>query len=175
MKHTHHQPVTHIRETRTWTDWIPLVVVFSYIAVLTVVTSVIGMSTPYAITSYIMGYFFILFSLFKLLDLPAFVAGYQEYDVIAKKRRQWGYIYPFIELAIGIFYVLVINSIVLHIMTILLSLIACISVLIKLAKRETFQCVCLGTVFKLPLTIVSLIEYAAMGIMAALMLTGILG
>ena len=55
-----------------------------------------------------------------------------------------------------------------------MSLIICLSVLIKLAKHEKFQCLCLGTVLKVPLTIVSLVEYAAMGIMAAVMLLGIL-
>jgi hypothetical protein len=122
-----------------------------------------------------MGYFFVIFSLFKMIDLPAFAMGYQEYDLIAKRVKAWGYLYPFIELVLGVLYLLTINRPVLHIITIVMSAIICLSVLIKLSKHETFQCVCLGTVLKVPLTIVSLVEYAAMGVMAAIMLLGIVG
>ena len=109
-----------------------------------------------------------------MIDISAFAIGYQEYDIIAKRVKAWGYIYPFIELSLGVMYLLVVNNPALHIITILMSLIICLSVLIKLAKHEKFQCLCLGTVLKVPLTIVSLVEYAAMGIMAAVMLLGIL-
>ncbi len=108
-----------------------------------------------------------------MIDLPSFAMGYQEYDLIAKRVKAWGYAYPFIELVLGVLYLLVIHSPILHIVTIVMSAIICLSVLIKLSKHEKFQCLCLGTVLKVPLTIVSLIEYAAMGIMAAIMLFGI--
>jgi hypothetical protein len=97
--------------------------------------------------------------------------GYHEYDVISKRWYTWGYIYPFIELIVGGLYLLRVDSLLLHSATILLSVIVCIGVGIKLAKHETFQCACLGTVLKVPLTKVSLVEYAAMGAMALLMLS----
>jgi len=169
----HNQSIQAIPTSDNWTKWIPLGIIFCYIAGLTIIATRIGISTPYAALSYLMGFFFVIFSLFKMIDLPAFAMGYQEYDLIAKRVKAWGYAYPFIELVLGVLYLLVINSPILHIVTIVMSAIICLSVLIKLSKHEKFQCLCLGTVLKVPLTIVSLIEYAAMGIMAAIMLFGI--
>ena len=174
MTHKHHHDEVAITEHKTWKQWIPLGVVFSYIVGLTILASITGPSSTYTVSSYLMGYFFVIFSLFKLLDLQAFALGYQEYDIIAQKNKYWGYIYPFIELLLGILYLLTVDAAALHIATIILATVTCISVLIKLAKHETFQCVCLGTVFKIPLTIVSLIEYAFMGLMAVLMLLNVL-
>ena len=46
--------------------------------------------------------FFLVFSAFKLLDLPGFAEGYATYDLLAKYWHDYGYIYPFIELSLGI-------------------------------------------------------------------------
>ncbi|MGB8816747.1 MAG: MauE/DoxX family redox-associated membrane protein [Rhizobiaceae bacterium] len=45
--------------------------------------------------------FYIVFGAFKLLDVPAFAEACSRYDVIAKAFKPWGYIYPFVELALG--------------------------------------------------------------------------
>lgn len=170
--HMHPEPTSY--PDTGYRKWIPLTVVFIYIFGLTAISTKLNSAPIYSVLSYLMGYFFIVFSLFKMIDISAFAIGYQEYDIIAKRVKAWGYIYPFIELSLGVMYLLVVNNPALHIITIIMSFIICLSVLIKLAKHEKFQCLCLGTVLKVPLTIVSLVEYAAMGIMAAVMLLGIL-
>ena len=43
-----------------------------------------------------------VFHFFKLLNLKGFAESYSMYDVIAKKWSSWGYVYAFIELALGI-------------------------------------------------------------------------
>ena len=53
-----------------------------------------------------MGAFFLAFSFFKLLDLKGFAESYSTYDIIAKKWLGWGYVYAFIELGLGIAYLL---------------------------------------------------------------------
>ncbi len=126
--------------------------------------------TLQTLLSYSMGFFFVFFSLFKLINLSGFAMGYHEYDLISKRWYAWGYLYPFIELALGVLYLLVVSSPTVHIATILLSVIVCVGVGIKLAKHETFQCACLGTALKVPLTKVSLVEYAVMAVMAIVML-----
>jgi hypothetical protein len=45
-----------------------------------------------------------------------------------------------------------------------------LGVLIKITKKEHFQCACLGTFLKVPLTKVSLIEDFGMALMALLMI-----
>jgi hypothetical protein len=153
-----------------WTNWLPLLVVLGFIAGLTVIFASLTEFTTQTLFSYSMGFFFVLFALFKLINLPGFAMGYREYDLIAKRWYGWGYVYPFIELILGVLYLLLVANPLLHIVTIIFSAIVCVGVGIKLAKREKFECACLGTVLKVPLTKVSLIEYAVMGVMALIML-----
>jgi hypothetical protein len=51
-----------------------------------------------------MGYFFIFFSLFKLFDLRGFVDGFSMYDLLTQRLRTYGYVYPFLELFLGLAY-----------------------------------------------------------------------
>lgn len=46
-----------------------------------------------------MGVFFLVFGLFKLLDLRGFAMSYIGYDIIAKKVPSYAYVYPFLEIA----------------------------------------------------------------------------
>ena len=48
--------------------------------------------------------FFLTFSFFKMLDLKGFAESYSMYDIVAKKVKLWGFIYAFVELALGIAY-----------------------------------------------------------------------
>jgi hypothetical protein len=117
-----------------------------------------------------MGYFFVVFGAFKLLDLKNFAMGYAEYDLLTKNLPAWGFVYPFVELALGGLFLLGSPTKTTLIITILLSGLTVISVGLKLAKHEVIHCVCLGNILKVPLTYVSLVEYAIMGAMAVVML-----
>lgn len=117
-----------------------------------------------------MGGFLIIFSLFKLLNLPGFVAAYATYDLLASRSRTYGFTYPFIELTLGVAYFfsylpLVVNSITLVLMTI-----GAIGVYQALRAGRKLQCACLGTALKLPMTKVTLVEDLAMGVMALTMI-----
>ena len=150
-------------------DYVPLFTVVGVILLGTIaVCSVVGFSTAHLL-GYSMGFFFLIFGMFKVLDLSMFAMGYGEYDLIAKVFKPWGYIYPFVELGLAFAYLAGINQPWLNILTLVLSVLIVIGVAIKLAKREVIQCVCLGNILKVPLTYVSLIEYAAMGLMALTM------
>src|SRR5688572_11954458 len=51
-----------------------------------------------------MGLFLVVFSMFKFFDLPGFADGFQMYDILAKTFRSYAYVYPFIELGLGLGY-----------------------------------------------------------------------
>lgn len=157
----------------TWKNWLPLIIVIIYIFGLTIITGVITEFNLKNLMQYNMGYFFIIFSLFKLIDLSGFATGYHHYDLISKIWYDWGYLVPFIELFMGILYLLRINNAFLLLATIIFSLTVVLSVSLKLAKKEKFSCACLGTVLKVPLTKISLIEYLFMAIMAGMIFSGI--
>jgi hypothetical protein len=120
--------------------------------------------------SYFMVGFFLVFAGFKLVDLKGFAQGYSTYDLLAQKWFGYGYIYPFIELIFGLTMLLNLFPTQILILEILIMSFSGLGVAIKLLKKEKFQCACLGTFLKVPLTKVTLIEDFGMAILAALML-----
>lgn len=116
------------------------------------------------------GAFFIIFGAFKLLNLKRFVDAYQTYDIVAKKSRFYAYIYPFIELAIGIAFLTSFNLLLTNIVTLVLMVIGSIGVARALRDKNEIPCACLGVVFKIPMTKVTLIEDVLMGVMAIIMI-----
>lgn len=122
-----------------------------------------------AMTNFMAG-FFLVFSGFKLLDIKGFADGYTTYDLLAKKLPIYGLVYPFLELGLGILYATHITPPAVHIFTFILMSFSGLGVALKLYKGEQFQCACLGTFLKVPLTKVTLIENFGMALMALLML-----
>jgi copper chaperone CopZ len=112
-----------------------------------------------------MGLFFIVFSFFKFLGYRSFPSSFATYDPIAKLIPLYGWLYPFIETALGlaflfqfkITYALVISLIVLSVTT--------FGVLRSLLSENKIQCACLGTVLNLPMTEATLIENLLMILM----------
>jgi copper chaperone CopZ len=113
-----------------------------------------------------MGGFFLIFSFFKLLNLKAFADAYQTYDLLAARSRFYAYLYPFIELGLGLAYVGGIAPKAVNLITLIVMLIS-LGVIESLRKQKTIECACLGTVFKLPMTRVTLFEDLLMVAMAA--------
>lgn len=168
QQHAHHElakpaldPTSHSLK-----DYLPLIVVVSFIFLSSVAHVMVMGSTLINWSMAIMGYFFLFFALFKFIDLPGFKEGFSHYDLIAAKLPAWGYLYPFVELALGLMYLLNVQSRLLYSLTIFITLLNVVSVSTKLAKKEAFMCACLGTVLKVPLTTVTLVEYGLMGAMA---------
>jgi hypothetical protein len=114
--------------------------------------------------------FFLVFSFFKLLDLRAFATAYATYDVIARRWPRYGYAYPFIELALGVAYLVNFLPVLTNVATLLVMAVSSVGVVRSLMQRKQIQCACLGTVFKLPMTYVTVVEDLLMVAMAAVML-----
>ena len=114
--------------------------------------------------------FFIVFSFFKLLNLRGFVDSYAMYDIVAEKWKAWGYIYPFIELALGIAYLTAWNPWITNVTTVIVLGVSTIGVVKSNLDKRKIQCACLGDIFNLPMSKVTIIEDVSMVAMAALML-----
>jgi hypothetical protein len=117
--------------------------------------------------------FFLAFSFFKLLDLPGFASSYAMYDVLAKRVPQYGYAYPFIELSLGIGYLIQGDSRLLNLVTFIVMAFSTLGVLIAVSNRQKIRCACLGAVFNLPMSTVTIIEDLLMAGMALWMLVSI--
>lgn len=101
----------------------------------------------------------ITFSYLKLLNPSEFKKSFSNY----------GYLYPLIELTLGILYIIevLINSLVIFIFTINL-----IQVGIVLYHGKKLECACMGSLgFKLPLSWVTILEDIFMILMAIIVLS----
>ncbi|MEZ7945337.1 MAG: heavy-metal-associated domain-containing protein [Flavobacteriaceae bacterium] len=121
-----------------------------------------------------MGLFYIVFSFFKLLDLKGFPDSFRMYDPLAKRIPIYGWVYPFIETALGLMFLLRIKVNIALIVTLIILGITTIGVTKTLLNKKSIRCACLGTALKLPMTEATFIENAIMIVMAILMLTNIL-
>ncbi len=149
----------------------PILLIFGYVSILSIIvaTHQDTFSWMKAMNTFMAG-FFISFSFFKMLDIKGFAESYSMYDIVAKKIKAWGFVYPFIELALGIAYATNFQPFVTNIITILVMGISIIGVLQSVLNKRTIQCACLGAVFNLPMSTVTIIEDGLMIIMAAIML-----
>lgn len=114
--------------------------------------------------------FFIVFSFFKLLNIQGFSSSYKMYDIVAQKWSSWGKIYPFVELALGIAYLINIYPTITNLITVIVLGISSIGVIKSNLDKRKIKCACLGDVFNLPMSKVTIIEDITMVLMAAIML-----
>jgi copper chaperone CopZ len=120
---------------------------------------------------YFMAGFFIVFAFFKLLDLRAFADAYAGYDLLAARWHGWGMLYPFVELALGVAYLANYKPVFTSWATIVVMGFSAIGVIRAVTNKTKIQCACLGTVFQLPMSTVTIVEDVGMVLMAAFMLT----
>jgi len=106
--------------------------------------------------------FFLTFSFFKMLDIKGFATSYAMYDIVAKKIKAWGFIYAFVELALGIAYATGFEPLLTNMVTLIVMTISIIGVLQSVFNKRKIQCACLGAVFNLPMSTVTIIEDALM-------------
>jgi hypothetical protein len=167
---SHHE----VPEKVTWKSYLPLIVVIGLILLTSLTISLRDYQTgTFNITdviSYFMIGFFLTFAGFKLMDLKGFAEGYSTYDLLAKRFFAYGYIYPFIELFFGLAMILLSHNQILLWAEIIVMTFSGIGVTMKLLKKEKFQCACLGTFLKVPLTKITIIEDFGMASLALLLL-----
>ena len=121
---------------------------------------------------YFMAGFFLTFSFFKMLDLRAFADAYAGYDLLAARWHGWGYVYPFVELALGLAYLAHFQPVLTHWVTLIVMGFSAIGVIRAVLDQRSIRCACLGTVFQLPMSTVTIVEDVGMVLMAAAMLLG---
>ncbi|WP_452225204.1 heavy-metal-associated domain-containing protein [Lacinutrix chionoecetis] len=120
-----------------------------------------------------MGLFYIVFSFFKILDLKGFPESFKMYDPLAKAIPAYGKVYPFIEVALGLMFLMRFQIPFALIITIIILGITTIGVTKTLLDKKSIQCACLGTALNLPMTKATFIENTIMIVMAVIMLINI--
>ncbi|RYZ28622.1 MAG: heavy-metal-associated domain-containing protein [Chitinophagaceae bacterium] len=153
----------------------PILLIFGYITVVTLlVQAANGSFDLMQWMRHFMAGFFLVFSFFKMLNLKGFAESYVMYDVVARKIPVWAYVYAFIELGLGIANVVNFNPLVTNVITVVVMSISIIGVLQSVLNKKKIQCACLGAVFNLPMSTVTIIEDGLMIAMSGLMLISML-
>jgi hypothetical protein len=121
-----------------------------------------------------MGYFFLAFAFFKLLDISKFADAFATYDVIARRSRAYGLCYPWLEAALGAAFLFNVLPLLTNSLTFLVMTVGLVGVVAAVRKKQAIQCACLGTAFNLPMSVVTIIENSVMALMAAVAIVGLL-
>jgi copper chaperone CopZ len=161
--------------TEEGSSYYPILLIFAYITGITLLIQATAEHFSWMHwMNHFMGGFFLVFSFFKLMNLKGFAEGYSSYDVVAKKVSVYGYIYPFIELALGIAFLINFDPLITNMATLIVMSVSTIGVVQSLMNKSPFQCACLGTIIKLPLSKLTLFEDVLMVAMSGFTLVTIL-
>ena len=143
----------------------PLFIILGYIFIASILLNYKNWNSSNAMLDF-MGLFYIVFSFFKILDIKGFSMSFRMYDPLAKKAPIYGYIYPFIEVLLGVMFLIRFEINIALILTIIVLGITTIGVTQVLLNKRSIKCACLGTALKLPMTEATFIENALMIVMA---------
>ena len=132
-----------------------------------------AVSYLYNVMTTFMGTILVILAALKLLDLRGFAKLFAKYDLIAKRSSIYSWMYPFIELGLGISFILgwqlkAVAAITAGIMTV-----GAIGVGRNLFSAKPLCCACLGTYINVPLTKFTLLEDIVMVVMALMVLLGL--
>ena len=156
---------------RVFTTYKPLLLIFLFIASTTSIVSIDNGKIDVMLwMRYFMAGFFIVFSFFKFLNLTGFAESYAMYDILAKRVKIYGLVYPFIELILGAAYLTGFEPTITYIATICIMGFSSIGVIQSVLDQKKIRCACLGAVFNLPMSMVTIIENLIMVLMALIML-----
>ena len=171
----HHSPKTAENDSSTLSTYKPILIIGAYITGITLLLEMTSGSFNWEtwMQNFMAG-FFLTFSFFKLLDLKGFADSYASYDIIARKWRGWGYVYAFLELALGLAFLLRFNPLLTNGVTFVIMSISIIGVLQSVLNKRKIRCACLGAVFNLPMSTITIVEDALMIGMSGIMLLAML-
>jgi len=152
-----------------WQQLKPLFLIFAYLFAAAFLLNYQEWTMREAMLDF-MGLFYIVFSFFKFLDLKGFPESFRMYDPLAKAIPFYGWMYPFLELALGLMFLMRFQIQTALIATIVILGITTFGVTKTLLDKKAIRCACLGTALQLPMTEATFIENAIMLVMAGTML-----
>jgi len=147
----------------------PLFIILGYIFIASILLNYKNWNSSNAMLDFI-GLFYIVFSFFKILDIKGFSMSFRMYDPLAKKAPIYGYIYPFIEVLLGVMFLTRLEVNIALVITVIILGLTTIGVTQTLLNKRAIKCACLGTTLNLPMTEATFIENALMIIMALILI-----
>lgn len=165
-EHSHHTMEENV--AKSWiATYKPLLIIATFITGVSAITA--GGSFNIGMNHFMAG-FFLVFAFFKLLDLKGFASSYRMYDLLAMRVPAYGYVYPFIELGLGLSFLSGFSPLITNWITVIVMGFSSIGVIQSVRNKKKIRCACLGAVFNLPMSTVTIIEDLLMVAMAGIML-----
>lgn len=160
-------------EDRSWIEiYKPILLIFSYLLGITLLVEYTnGTFSLMRWMNNFMAGFFLTFSFFKLLNLKGFAESYSMYDIVAKRWSGWGYVYGFLEFALGIAFLIGFRPILTNAAALVIMTISLIGVVQSVMNKRKIKCACLGDVFNLPMSTLTIMEDVLMIVMSGAMLS----
>lgn len=157
-----------LREEKKYLKYWPMVVLYAIILALTFLTYALSEHSHWMML--FMGWTLVIFGILKLEDLDSFADGFKKYDLFASLHPLYAKAYPVIEVILGVLYLLGMFMYPITVIVFVVFSSTAIGLYRRLHKGELIDCLCLGARFKLPLSIVAVLEASLMIGMAAWML-----
>jgi len=111
---------------------------------------------------YFLGFFSLSFGVLKLINLKSYFESVTEYDFIVQKFNFYAYLIPVFEIFFGILFVMQKEFLIIEYLCIIFFTLNLVVIANALEKRRNFTCACMGGLFKIPLSYVSLLESLTM-------------
>jgi hypothetical protein len=158
-----------LKQSYSWRDYWPLMIIVAAALTVGIVSWLQTESVMRSMTLF-MGTGLTLLASLKIINVRDFAMTFAKYDLIAGGFRWYAHGYPFLELALGIGYLLGWQLIIVNAVTFVVMTIGAVGVYQKMQDEEVLMCACLGAVFNVPMTWVTLVEDIIMAGMAGGML-----
>jgi len=142
---------------------------YSYTPVIALFTTAGLMATAASLgVSGFMGVSLSMLASLKLMDINAFAESFGKYDLITRRFKPYGKVYPFAEAAIGLGFLSGVAPLAVGIGALLVGVSGAVSVFKAVyIDKMALNCACIGGNSKAPLGIVSFAENAIMALMGA--------
>jgi hypothetical protein len=114
-----------------------------------------------------MGTIFIVFGTLKLGNLKTFSTIFSKYDLLSQRIPMYGYLYPFLEILLGLSFFYKGTLLYSYLVTILLMGLSLLGVSLSMVRGTALRCGCLGSFFHIPLSYVTISENVVMMAMAS--------
>lgn len=160
-------------DARSWVEiYKPILLIFFFIATVSLAIQFKNQSfNQIQWMGHFMAGFFLVFSFFKFLNLSEFADSYKMYDLPAKYIPGYAIAYPFIEFGLGMLYLLGIEPFLTNVLTAIVMAISLVGVAQSVLDKRKIKCACLGAVFNLPMSTVTIVEdFIMLGMASAMLL-----
>lgn len=148
-------------------SYMPLIVLFVVSILMALALS--RWSDLFFFMQFFMGSLLTLLSLVKLFNIQGFAKIFHLYDLLAQRVKFYGFVYPFLELFLGLGFLSGMYFPWFAAATFILMCFGSLGVLQAIRKKMDLQCACMGSILQVPLSYVSLGEDILMGVLSCVM------